>query len=136
MAVRSDDERLSVALARQANERLGDGDLVGDREALCLKAGLPGKRLALLGGSLRPLAHRGVDLDRAADVNRDGREPDGGSRELHSLERRARLPYDDHERPAWSEQRRPLTQSALGGLGAVVTDQNGSGTQFIAASRP
>jgi hypothetical protein len=54
MAVRSDDDRLSVPLVRQANERVGDADLVGDREALRLEAGLAGKGLAVLGGLLRP----------------------------------------------------------------------------------
>jgi hypothetical protein len=98
VAVGSHHDRRRVALARQADDRLGDRriDVLGHGQAVGLEAGLARRPRALLGEPLGALRHRLVDFDRRPHIDRGRREADARGGQLDQLPAEAGLPHHHH----------------------------------------
>src|SRR3954464_12680734 len=100
----ADGDRRRVALGRDADERVRDGDLVGHAEPVGIEARLASDGYTLLGEVLRALVDRFFDLEGGADVQWHWREAERGDRHRGDLVGDAGLPDDHDERFASGEQ--------------------------------
>jgi hypothetical protein len=100
VAVRAHDERLGVAVPREADEGVRHRHVVGNGEPLSLEPSVSCERRALPGEPLRATVQPAVDLCGGADVDRYRRQARGARRQLQHLEGRARFPDDHHDRRA------------------------------------
>jgi hypothetical protein len=110
MAVRTDHDRLRVALSCYVEDRLRNVGIHGfpDRQALGLESRIASDPGALTREKLCPLLHRLVDLERRANVDLRRWQPDRGRGELQQLEAETLLPDHHHERRPHGQQRARL----------------------------
>jgi hypothetical protein len=122
----ADGDGRRVALRRDVDERVRDGDLVGHDEPLGVEARLASEGDTLLGEVLRALVGRFFDPARGADVQRHRRKTERGDRDRGHLVCDAGLPDDHDQRFASGEQRAGFAHRVVGGGRAVVTDEDGA----------
>jgi hypothetical protein len=128
-ALRADHDGGRLTLARHPCQRLGDRGVrvVGDRERLGVEPDAACDLRTVGRDAPGALHQRAVGLERGADVQRAGRQPDAGRGELDQLEAEAGLPDHHDERRPRGEQAGGLAKRLLGVRRAVEGDDQGTG---------